>query len=152
MIVDFSFFFSPVWIPWDRCFRTSRHITSTHYSHNFSPPSTGSDGFLWTTTSSRCCNVRRSSSCSTSTCCCNTRCGCITRCCDSLYRETITPVHAVILWRGLPTLHSSNSHPRVDIDIHEGVRRCNVRSQDVLCLGLFHEVTPAFPSAGRTRA
>ena len=31
-------------------------------------------------------------------------------------------------------------------------RRCNFRSEDVPCLGLLHEVAPAVPSAGRTRA
>ena len=31
-------------------------------------------------------------------------------------------------------------------------RRCNIRSDDVPCLGLLHEVAPAVSSAGRTRA
>ena len=57
-----------------------RHITSTHYSHNYAPPTIQSFGFLWTTTSSSCCNACSSSN-SSSTCCCNT-----------LYRAKITPV------------------------------------------------------------
>ena len=42
--VDFSLFF-PVWIPWDSYFRPMRHITSTHYSHNYAPPTIRSDDF-----------------------------------------------------------------------------------------------------------
>ena len=54
---------------------------------------------------------------------------------------------------GLPRYSSSRSpHPRFDIDILEGERRCNFRSEDVSYLGLLNEVAPAVPSAGRTRA
>ena len=35
---------------------------------------------------------------------------------------------------------------------HKGERRCTFGSEDVLCLGLLHEVAPAVPSAGRTGA
>ena len=142
-LLVFCFFFH-VWIPSDSCFRPMIHtyqVKSTHYSHNSAPPTTRSDGYLWTTTSS-CCRNARSSSSNSSACCCNT-----------LYRPTITPVQAVLFWRRLPTLHSSSSrHPRFDIDTHEGQRRCNFRSEDVPCSGLLHEVALAFPSAGQTRA
>ena len=47
---------------------------------------------------------------------------------------------------------SSSPHPRFEIDTHEGECRCNVRSEDVPCLGLLHEIALAVPSPGRTRA
>ena len=129
-----------------------KHIVSTHYSHSSAPPTARSDGLLWTTTSSCCCNARSSSSNSSSTCCRNIRCCCSTRCCNTLYRAKITPVQAVIFWRRLRTLQQQQSSSRFDIGIHEGERRFNFRSEDVPCLGLLHEVAPAVPSAGRTRA
>ena len=86
------------------------HITSTHYSHNYAPSTTRSDGFMWATTSSCCCNARGgSSSNSSSTCRCTTRCCCNTRCCNTLYRAKITPVQAVTLWWRLPTLQQQQS-------------------------------------------
>ena len=98
------------------------HITSANCSHNSAPPTIWSDGFLLTTTSSCCCNVRSSSSKSSSTCCRNTRCGCITRCCNTLYRANITPVQAVIFWRRLPTAAavlipgSTSTHTMLNVD------------------------------------
>ena len=90
---------------------------------------------------------------SRSTCRCNTRCCCKTRCCTTLYIANITPVQAVIFWRRLPTLTGAAAVliPG-STSTHEGERRCNFRSEDVPCLGLLHEVAPAVPSAGRTRA
>ena len=84
------------------------HITSTHYSYNSAPPTTRSDGFLWTTTSSCCCKARSSSN-SSSTWCCNTRWCYNTRCYNTLYRSKITPVHAVIFWRPLSALRQQQS-------------------------------------------
>ena len=58
--------------------------------------------------------------------------------------------HSVTLYfgGGFPRYSSSSPHPRVDIDIHEGERRCNFRSEDVPYLGLLREVAPAVRSAG----
>ena len=69
-------------------------------------------------------------------------------------RVNITPVQAVIFLAAAShaTYSSGSPHPRFDTDTHEGERRRNIRSQDVPCLGLLHEVAPAVPSAGRTRA
>ena len=47
---------------------------------------------------------------------------------------------------------SARPGPARPIDTQEGERRCNFRSEDVPYLGLLHEVAPAIPSAGRTRA
>ena len=46
-------------------------------------------------------------------CCCNTRRCCNTCCCNTLYRAKITPAHAVIFWRRLPTLQQQQSSSRV---------------------------------------
>ena len=70
----------------------------------------------------------------------------------SFYRAKITPVQGVIFGRRLPTLQQQQSSSPFDIDTHEDERRCNFRSEDVPYLGLLHEVAPAIPSAGRTRA
>ena len=126
--------------------RETHIISSTHYSHNSAPPTTRSDGFLWTITSWCCCNARSSSSNSSSTCCCNTRCCYNTRCCNALHRAKITQVQAVICWRRLPTLQQQQSSSPVR---H---RCCNVWSEDAPYLSLLHEVAPAVPSAGPTRA
>ena len=83
-----------------------RHIkiTRTHYSHISAPPTTRSDGFLWTTTFSCCCNARSSSSNSSNTsCCCNIHAA------ATLYRAKITPAQAVICWRRVPTLQQQQS-------------------------------------------
>ena len=125
-------------------------LTSTHDSPNSVPPTTRSDGFLWTTTSSCCCNARSRSK-SSSTCCCNTRCRCHVRCCKTLYRAKITPVHAVIFWWGLPTLYTAVAVLIPGSTSTTMKRRCNVRSENVPCLGLFHDISPPVPSAGRTR-
>ena len=106
--------FVSVWIPWDSCFLPTRHITSTHYSHNLAPPTTQSDNFLWITTTSFCCNARSSRSnsstcCRITRCCRNTRCCCNTRCCNNFYRSNITPVQAVPCWRQVPTLQQQQS-------------------------------------------
>ena len=128
-------------------------ITNTHYSHNPAPPTTQSDGFLWTTTSSCCCNARSSnSSNSSSTCCRNTRCCCNTRCCNTSKENASTS--SDILAAGS---HATAAEVAVLISgststQHKGERRCTFGSEDVLCLGLLHEVAPAVPSAGRTGA
>ena len=138
-----------------------------------------SDGFLWTTTPFCCCNARSSSSNSSRTSCCNTRCRCCcnTRCCNTFYRAKITPaVQAVIFWRRLPTLQQQQSSPACDstcltlpiglwstvaaaviipgsTSTHMKVNVAATFGQKIFpCLGLLHEVAPAVPSAGRTRA
>ena len=110
------------------------HVTSTHCSYNLVPPTTRLDGFVWTITSSCCCNARS------------------TRFCNTVCRANITPVQAVIFCRRRPRYNSRSAHPRFEIETHEGERHCNFRSEDVPCLGLLREVTPGVPSAGRTRA
>ena len=113
----------------------THNVTSTHYSHNSAPSTIRSDGFLWTTTSSCCCNARSSSA---------------------------ATIHAAAT---LSSEHSANtcsdiwaaaSHATAAAALISGSthmkRRCNFRSEDVPCLGLFHKVAQAVPSAGRTRA
>ena len=56
------------------------------------------------------------------------------------------------LLAGAPSYSSNSPHSRLDNDTHGGERHCNCRSEDVCCLGLLHEVAPAVPSAGQTRA
>ena len=92
----------------------SHLVTSINYSHNSAPPTTRSDGFLWTTTSSFYCNARSSSGKSSSTFCGNTRC----RCCNTLYRAKIAPVQAVIFWRRLPTLQQQQSSSPVHMNVN----------------------------------
>ena len=139
----------PVWILWDSCCRPMRHITSTHYSHNPAPPTTRSDGFLRTTTSSCCRNARKSNS--SSRCCRNTRSCCNTRCCN-IFRAKITPVQPVIFWRQVATLqqqHSSSDSTSTHMKVNVAATLGQKMSP---CLDLLHEVAPAVPSAGRTRA
>ena len=71
-------------------------------------------------------------------------------------RAAATPGAAAIHAAATPSLYrgniSSSPGSRFDIDTHEGRRRCNFRSEHVPCLDQLHEVAPAVPSAGRTRA
>ena len=150
----FFFFFSRLGSVGQLLSAHDTHITITHYSHNSAPPTIRSDGFPCTTTSLCCCNAHssRNRSNSSSTCCCNTRCCCNTHCCNTLYRTMKTPVQVVIFCGRIPRYSSHIPHPRFDIDTHDGGRRCKFRSKYVSCLGRIHEVAPAVPSAGRTRA
>ena len=125
-----------------------RHITSAHYSQLCS----AKDSVGWLPVDHHLRNARSRSS-NSSTCCYNTRCCCNTRCCNTLYisrKDNISTSSDI--WRRPPTLQQQQSSSPVRHDTHEGERRCNFRSEDVPCLGLLHEVAPAVPSAGRTRA
>ena len=87
---------------------------------------------------------------SSSTCCCITRYWRNTADATPSIEQILHQYKQLYFAGGIPRYSSSSPHLQLDIDTHEP--RCNIRSEYVPCLGLLHDVAPAVPSAGRTRA
>ena len=85
-------------------------------------------------------------------CCCNTGCCCSTRCCNAPLssKDDASTSSNILAAASHPTAAAAVLIPG-STSIHMKPR-CNFPSEDVPCLVLLHEIAPAVPSAGRTRA
>lgn len=113
---------SPVWVPHDSCISAHEtNIDSCHYSHTYALPTTRSNGSVPTAEHLLLVLLPRPQGNSNSTRCFNTRCCCISPCCNTRYLATMTPVQVVVVrWRLLTgavliIVVSTSTHMQADV-------------------------------------